>query len=198
VRGDIYSTGAVCFSACPLVLAGGARRVAGPFALIGVHQITTTYREERVRYRTEYEMVHGRKKVISQREIGRKFVGQHDTTKLGKKQKAALIAYLKKMGVDAGIFDLMMGTTPSSIHVIMPQDSLQLGMTTENASAEDLVLASGCAASKLIAACLAATAPLPPPARGMVPPPPAPPSSAPAAASPIVQPPASGDDAVVL
>jgi hypothetical protein len=160
--GEVYSSGAVCFSACPLVLAGGVRRIASPFALIGVHQITTTYREERVRYRTEYQMVNGRKKILSQKEIGRKIVGEHDTTKLGKKQKAALIAYLDKMGIDDAIFDMMMSATPSSIRLIKQEEATQLKMTTESESADDLVLVSDCAGDKTVASCIAALHPAPP------------------------------------
>ena len=37
--------GATCASACVFVLAGGVERLAGPMALIGVHQTTTTVRE---------------------------------------------------------------------------------------------------------------------------------------------------------
>ena len=37
--------GAVCASACPLILAGGVERIAGPAAEIGVHQITTMFKE---------------------------------------------------------------------------------------------------------------------------------------------------------
>jgi hypothetical protein len=162
--GEVYSSGAVCFSACPLLLAGGVRRIASPYALIGVHQITTTYREERVRYRTEYEMVNGRKKILSQKEIGRKVVGQHDTTKLGRKQKAALIAYLDKMGIDDSIFDLMMSATPSSIRLIKVDEAVQLKMTTEQESADDLVLVNDCAGDKTIASCVAALRPAPAPA----------------------------------
>lgn len=176
--GEVYSSGAVCFSACPLLLAGGVRRIASPFALIGVHQITTTYREERVRYRTEYEMVNGRKKILSQKEIGRKVVGQHDTTKLGKKQKAVLIAYLDKMGIDDAIFDMMMSATPSSIRLIKGEEAIQIKMTTEQESADDLVLVSGCADDKTIASCIAALHPAPPPAPVQAP--------APAGTSPVL------------
>ncbi len=37
--------GAVCASACPLVLAGGIERVAGPVPQIGVHQMTSVVKE---------------------------------------------------------------------------------------------------------------------------------------------------------
>jgi hypothetical protein len=44
-RGQAIAAGAFCASACPLILAGGAERLAGPASLIGVHQITTVMRE---------------------------------------------------------------------------------------------------------------------------------------------------------
>ncbi|TCR92092.1 hypothetical protein [Rhizobium sp. BK376] len=204
--GEVYSSGAVCFSACPLLLAGGVRRIASPFALIGVHQITTTYREERVRYRTEYQMVNGRKKILSQKEIGRKIVGQHDTTKLGKKQKAALIAYLDKMGIDDAIFDMMMSATPSSIRLIKQDEAIQIKMTTEQESADDLVLVNGCADGKTIASCIAAlhpAPPTPPPAPVSTPPvlpatDPAPQTPAQPSPSQPVQLPTTGSDEVIL
>ncbi len=160
MKGEIYSNGAVCLSACPLLLAGGVRRIASPFTRIGVHQITTTYREMRVQYRTEYEMLNGKKKILSQREVGRKMVGQHDTTKLGAKQKAALIAYLTKMGVDKDLFDLMMSANPQSIRVLTQGEALSLKMMTEQSSAGQLAAAAGaCPREKTISACVEASAP---------------------------------------
>lgn len=163
VTGEIYSSGAVCLSACPLMLAGGVRRISSPFSLIGVHQITTTYREVRVQYRTEYEMLNGKKKILSQREVGRKMVGKHDTTKLGNKQKAALIAYLTKMGVAPDLFDLMMSANPQSIRLLTQVEALDLKMTTELSSADQLALVGACARDKTIADCALALMPPPPP-----------------------------------
>jgi hypothetical protein len=163
VVGEIYSDGAVCLSACPLLLAGGVRRVAGPFAAIGVHQITTTYREVRVQYRTEYEMLNGKKKILSKQEIGRKMVGERDTTKLGAKQKAAIIAYLTKMGVEPSLFDLMMSADPKSIRLLAQLEALNLNMTTELSSADQLVIAGDCPSDKTIAACEAVALPAAPP-----------------------------------
>lgn len=167
VVGEIYSDGAVCLSACPLMLAGGVRRVAGPFAAIGVHQITTTYREMRVQYRTEYEMLNGKKKILSRQEIGRKMVGERDTTKLDAKQKAALVAYLVKMGVEPGLFDLMMSADPKSIRLLAQVEALNLKMTTELSSADQLVIAGDCPLDKSIAECEAIALPdAPPPSNG--------------------------------
>ncbi|MDE1991913.1 MAG: hypothetical protein KGI75_05390 [Rhizobiaceae bacterium] len=156
MKGEAFSSGAACFSACPLFFAGGAERVAGPFALLGVHQITTTYSEVRVQYRTQYETINGKRKIISKREIGRKFVGKHDTTKLDRQQKKRLVDFLDEMGVNATLFDLMLGTKPVSIHLIAQVDALDLRLTTELADANDLVTAQDCKADQSIEACATA------------------------------------------
>ncbi len=155
ITGQPFSYGAICFSACPLFFAGGVQRVSSPFALLGVHQITTTYSEVRVQYRTEYEMVDGRRKVISKKEIGRKFVGKYDTTKLDKAQRARLVSFLDKMGIDRGLVDLMLGTDPNGIHLISQMDALRLKLTTELADADALVSARDCRENHSISDCAA-------------------------------------------
>ncbi|WFU00586.1 hypothetical protein QA648_10405 [Rhizobium sp. CB3171] len=155
IRGETFSLGAICFSACPLFFAGGTERVSSPFALLGVHQITTTYSEVRVQYRTEYELVNGKRKVLSTREVGRKFVGKHDTTKLDRKQTARLVGFLNEMGVDKSLVGLMLGTRPSSIHLIAQMDALKLRLTTELAAADQLVAARDCKSNQSIAECAA-------------------------------------------
>ncbi|WP_331379701.1 hypothetical protein [Rhizobium sp. BR 362] len=157
IKGETFSLGAICFSACPLFFAGGVERVSSPFALLGVHQITTTYSEVRVQYRTEYEMVNGKRKILSKREVGRKFVGKHDTTKLDKRQTARLVGFLKEMGIDKSLVGLMLGTAPSSIHLIAQMDALKLRLTTELAAADQLVAARDCKSNQSIAECAAPT-----------------------------------------
>ncbi|MBB4481620.1 hypothetical protein GGE46_004218 [Rhizobium etli] len=129
--GNTYSTGAYCFSACPLAFAGGAERVASQWTLIGVHQITTIYNKVRVSYRIEYKIVNGKKKEISRKEVGRKSAGQSSSTKLGKKATAALTGYLKEMGVSADLIGLMMSATPDSIKIVPTADSLRMGLMTD-------------------------------------------------------------------
>ncbi|ENN87972.1 hypothetical protein RHSP_50100 [Rhizobium freirei PRF 81] len=155
IKGEPYSADAVCFSACPLFFTGGVRRVYSPFALMGVHQITTTYSEVRVQYRTEYEVVDGKRKILSKREIGRKFVGKYDTTKLDKAQKARLVGFLGKMGIDKSVVDLMLGTDPNGIHLISQMDALKLKLTTELADAIELVSARNCGTNQSISDCVA-------------------------------------------
>lgn len=154
IKGEPFSAGAICFSACPLFFAGGVQRVSSPFALLGVHQITTTYSEVRVQYRTEYEMVNGKRKVLSKKEIGRKFVGKYDTTKLDKAQKGRLVGFLDKMGVDKSLVDLMLGTDPSGIHLISQMDALKMKLTTELADAVTLVAADACSSHRAVSGCI--------------------------------------------
>ncbi|WHO74731.1 hypothetical protein [Rhizobium sp. BT03] len=130
-RGDTYSYGAYCFSACPLVFAGGTVRAAPQWAFIGVHQITTIYSRVRVSYRIEYKIVNGKKTEISRKEVGRKSAGQSSSTKLGKKAAAALTAYLKEMGVSADLIGVMMSVTPDKINVVPPEDAIRMGLATD-------------------------------------------------------------------
>lgn len=129
--GYTYSSGAYCFSACPLAFAGGTSRVASQWAFIGVHQITTVYNKVRVSYRIEYKIVNGKKKEISRKEVGRKVAGRSSSTKLGKKATAALTTYLKEMGVSEDLIGLMMSATPDSINIVAPADALRMGLSTD-------------------------------------------------------------------
>ncbi|KZS53970.1 hypothetical protein CO662_00800 [Rhizobium anhuiense] len=129
--GVTYSDGAYCFSACPLAFAGGTSRVSSQWAFIGVHQITTVYKRERVSYRIEYKIVNGKKTEISRKEVGRKSAGQSSSTKLGKKAAAALTGYLKEMGVSADLIGLMMSTPPDRITIVPPADALRMGLNTD-------------------------------------------------------------------
>jgi hypothetical protein len=182
--GSIYSMGSICLSACPFMLAGGVRRVFSPFTIVGVHQITTIYNEERVQYRTEYEMVNGKKRIISRREVGRKFVGQRSTTELTKAMKKRMLAYFKEMGTDASILDMMMSATPDSIHVISRFDAIKIGLATELATADDLVAARNCAAGQPLASCNVPASPAPQPPHLEPPSLPAPPSATPPSEAP--------------
>ncbi|WP_029873248.1 hypothetical protein [Rhizobium leguminosarum] len=129
--GYTYSSGAYCFSACPLALAGGVSRVSSQWAFIGVHQITTVYNKVRVSYRIEYKIVNGKKKEISRKEVGRKVAGQSSSTKLGRKATAALTAYLKEMGVSEDVIGLMMSATPDNITIVPATEALRTGLITD-------------------------------------------------------------------
>lgn len=134
-----------CYSACPLVLAGGAVRSSPIFGRIGLHQITKTWNEMKVTYRIQYKMVNGKKQEVSRTEVARKFVAKRSTTKLTKKSVARLTDYLKEMGVSTDIVDVMMSTTPDDIRLVRPAAALEAGLITDILSEKEWPGMSLCA-----------------------------------------------------
>ncbi|MGT2468889.1 hypothetical protein ACVOMV_35760 [Mesorhizobium atlanticum] len=128
--GVAYDSGAMCNSACPLMFAGGVRRVVGEWAYLGVHQITTTFRREKLLYRTTYRVVNGKKKIISTRIVSRKNAGSYKTYEMSKAVEKRLSAYLKEMGVEQGVLDVMKATPASDIRQIEPDDMLEMKLVT--------------------------------------------------------------------
>jgi hypothetical protein len=135
-RGMVMVNGAFCWSACPLILAGGERRFASSWSYTGVHQVTTVYQRERVYYRERYKVVNGKKKVISRKILSRKKAGTRSTTRLPKATRKLLIAYFRDMGIDKTMLDAMLSTTPDKIRKLEPNEMLALNLITE-VSAED-------------------------------------------------------------
>ena len=154
-NGVVNSVGASCFSACPFMLAGGIRRVVSPFSLVGVHQAILTYNQERISYRTTYQVINGKKHIISRQEVGRKFVGQYDSTKLSKSQRSKFLAYFKEMGVDRSILDMAMSAEPKSIRLIRQDEAMKIGLVTDLASADELINAGACTPGQAFSSCVA-------------------------------------------
>lgn len=95
---------AYCNSACPLVLAGGARRLVGAWAHLAVHQITTTMFKEKILYKTTTRIVNG-KKVVKKKVVSRKRAGSYETTKMSKALRRKMEAYLTEMGVSTDLLE---------------------------------------------------------------------------------------------
>lgn len=108
--GNAYASGAICNSACPLMFAGGVRRVVGEWAFLGVHQIATSYIRTKLQYRTTYRVVGGKKKVLNTKIISRKNAGSYKTYEMSKAVEKRLAAYLKEMGVGQGVLETMKKT----------------------------------------------------------------------------------------
>ncbi|MER8550451.1 hypothetical protein NKH41_33365 [Mesorhizobium sp. M1169] len=151
--GNPYASGAICNSACPLMFAGGVRRVVGGWAFLGVHQITTTYRREQVYYRTTYRIVHGRKKVIGTKVISRTDTGSYKTYEMSKAVERRLSAYLREMGVGRGVLDRMKATPASDIRQIALGDMRQMNLVTSFDSVDLLTLPTICTADPVPASC---------------------------------------------
>jgi hypothetical protein len=151
--GVAHDSGAMCNSACPLMFAGGIRRVVGEWAYLGVHQITTTFRREKLLYRTTYRMVNGRKKIISTRIVSRKNAGSYKTYEMSKAVEKRLSAYLKEMGVEQGVLDVMKATPASDIRQIEPDDMLEMKLVTSLDSLDLLTEKTMCRRNPMPANC---------------------------------------------
>ena len=142
--GVAHDSGAMCNSACPLMFAGGIRRVVGEWAYLGVHQITTTYRREKLLYRTTYRIVNGKRKIISTKIVSRKNAGSYKTYEMSKAVEKQLSAYLKEMGVEQGVLGVMKATPASDIRQIEPEDMLEMKLVTSLDSLDLLTEGSIC------------------------------------------------------
>ncbi|WP_352957227.1 hypothetical protein [Mesorhizobium sp. M1156] len=151
--GDAYANGAICNSACPLMFSGGIRRVVGEWAFLGVHQITTTYIRTKLLYRTTYRMVKGKKKILSTRIVSRRDAGSYKTYEMNKPLERRLSAYLKEMGIDKGVLDIMKATPASDIRQIKPGDMLAMKLVTSLESVDILTEAAICRRSPAPANC---------------------------------------------
>lgn len=138
--------GAMCNSACPLMFAGGVRRLVGEWAFLGVHQITTTYHREKLLYRTTYKVVNGRKKIISTKIVSRKNAGSYKTYEMSKAVEKRLSAYLKEMGIGEGVLVTMKNTPASDIHQLVPANMLRMNLVTSEGSVDLFTAASVCEA----------------------------------------------------
>jgi len=119
--GVAMTGGAICASACALVLAGGVERLVGPVPLVGVHQITTVVRE------TE-----GLAHVTSTR----KFYEQDWAD-------AAVEDYLTAMGVGDPVMALLRKTPAASVHWLGLADLRASRLATLALDAAEPILTSG-------------------------------------------------------
>jgi hypothetical protein len=119
--GTAITGGAICASACVLVLAGGVERLAGPSARIGVHQITTVVSE------TEgLAHLKSTRKIYEQQGVD-----------------AAVAAYLAAMGVGEPVMTLMRKTWAASIRWLSPAELKDSHLATLALDAAEPILASG-------------------------------------------------------
>ncbi|WP_336172550.1 hypothetical protein [Ensifer sp. MJa1] len=142
--GTAYSGEAYCNSACPLMLAGGVRRVVGQWAYLGVHQITTTYVRTETQYRTQYRIVNGKKKITSKKVVSRKNVGGYKVYEMSRAIERQLAAYLAEMGVSRAVIDRMKVTPASDMSKIEPVAMLEMALTTQLGGVETLTSGEVC------------------------------------------------------
>lgn len=143
-RGIMWADSGLCFSACPLVLAGGNYRLSATDAKIGVHSVTSTYEKIRVRYQERYRIVKGKKKLIEKKIVSRKSLGTVTSHKMPKSPKKSLLAYFAEMGVKPQILDKMNSTPANEILLLSQVEQLDLGLITGVDSGRYLIDATLC------------------------------------------------------
>ncbi|KJZ30044.1 periplasmic protein, partial [Paracoccus sp. S4493] len=95
--------GAVCLSACPYILAGGATRQVAAGGVVGVHQ-----------------------HYFGQNTILPAFMAVSDL----QRAQAGVMDYLVRMGVDLRLMTYALRTPPAEINVLEPELMAELGLTT--------------------------------------------------------------------
>ena len=151
--GTAYADGAFCNSACPLMLAGGVRRVVGEWAFLGVHQITTVFAKTQFTYRTKYRVVNGKRRTVEKKVVGRKSLGSYTTYEMNKATQRKLTAYLKEMGIDQSVVDVMKSTPASDIRQIALYDLLKSKLVTSLDSVDLLTAGKICTTVPAAANC---------------------------------------------
>jgi hypothetical protein len=116
VKGVVTTKRAFCNSACPLVLAAGVERYVPTGSFIGVHQVKTSWTQDKIVYRETYRMVNGKKKIISRKVVSRTHDKSYTTVGLYKGLRKTLSTYLKDMGVSLELLTLMEKAKPSGIY----------------------------------------------------------------------------------
>lgn len=139
---NVRSRAARCASSCAFLLAGGKRRIVGPTAFAGVHQLTTyetrvkVLRTYRIETRTESGVpVVTRKTLISEKKIAEKTTQTATTKSMYDKVRK----YFADMGVGDPMMSLLLSTPSSSIHWLTRAELQQTGLATEFLDSEQLL-----------------------------------------------------------
>ncbi|PLP61029.1 hypothetical protein CYK37_01655 [Mesorhizobium loti] len=143
--GAVSTLGGYCASACPLILAGGVNRLAGPSAMVGLHQVTTTSRQMQIEYRITYRIVRGKKRIISKKEVGRRILPGQTYYQMSAELEKRIAGYLSLQGVSGWEFlNMMRETAASDLRILQRSEMWDMGLLTGSDSAELLVENSLC------------------------------------------------------
>ncbi|MGL4728016.1 MAG: hypothetical protein ACRCWO_04600 [Bosea sp. (in: a-proteobacteria)] len=104
---------AVCASACPLILAGGVKRLVHRRSIVGVHAVRQDRTEYQRRYKVTYRIEDGERKIIDRklvenREVRKTQVSPEKTSPVYRR----IEAYLEEMGVKSKVIMPRLIDTP--------------------------------------------------------------------------------------
>jgi hypothetical protein len=108
--GKAIASGAICVSACPLILAAGVERYASPWSFIAVHQVLSMQNRQQVivqGYKVEYVPVDGAG--LADQKIG---------------------AYLEDMGVGSPVMEEILATPNKEVHRLSWEDLSNSNLVT--------------------------------------------------------------------
>ena len=122
-----------CASSCAFVLAAGTRRLVGPMAYVGVHQIRSFYIYARV-VRT-YRVTATRKQLVSERRVTERVV----ETRTPQKTYDEIGRYFAEMGIGEGLVPLILDTPGDRLHWLTPDELKATGLATDRLDGEQLL-----------------------------------------------------------
>ncbi len=105
--GHLVAEGARCVSACPFLFMGGTTRVVEGPAVLGVHRVTMIRQP-------------GHGDVAEGFADGQSGTSAGNGDGLSKPVRVRILHYLRAMGVDQEVFDLMMRTPPEKMDILSP------------------------------------------------------------------------------
>ena len=134
--------GALCASACVLVLAAGEKREAAPWTVVGVHQMLLEQTHIKVMrvFRVETRMTNGVKVEVSRTLVSERPVSTtHTTTKASRGIYEEVAAYLEDMGIGPALMPLMQATPPSGLHRVTAAEARATALVTDAVDGEYVI-----------------------------------------------------------
>ena len=125
---------AKCASSCAFILAAGQRRIVGPTAFVGVHQVKTlrTTAQIQQKFRIEKQTVWGIPTETRRILISEKLVNQRTTeAKTPDSAYTKIAKYFEEMGVHEPIMPILKSTPNSSIHWLTRSELKTTAMATD-------------------------------------------------------------------
>ena len=123
-----------CASSCAFILAAGKRRIVGPTAFVGVHQVKTlrTTAQIQQKFRIEKQTLWGIPTETRRTLISEKLVNQRTTeAKTPESAYAKIAKYFEEMGVHEPIMPILKSTPNSSIHWLTRSELKATAMATD-------------------------------------------------------------------
>jgi hypothetical protein len=122
-----------CASSCAFVLAAGARRLVGPSAFVGVHQVRSFYIYAKIK-RT-YRVTPTGRQVVSERRVTERVV----ETRTPPGTYTQIRRYFAKMGIDSSIMPLILSTPGDRLHWLTRGELQATGLATDWIDGEQLL-----------------------------------------------------------